>query len=167
VNALESLFNGDLTGEREQRIHTPWPMLRCLELLWPEGIALDPCGSPDGIVKAQRIVIPPENGLVIEWPERTYANPPYDDLQPWLTRYRRSWEVVLLVPVRTHRPWFRTALQRTSKIVFLDPITFVGFASSFPAPLCLLYRGERDLAAAALRSGITSVEDESQMELQI
>ena len=66
-------------GEQEQRIHTPTTILDAVADLWPEGIALDPAGSPHGIVKADWIVSPPDNGLAVEWPARTFVNPPYGD----------------------------------------------------------------------------------------
>lgn len=162
--ALESLFDGSLTGTRLQRIHTPPEILRAIALLWPEGIALDPSGSPDGLVVAERIVIPPDNGLVIDWPERTYSNPPYDDLERWLRKYGRAWECVVLVPKRTHRKWFRAAERVSSQVVDLDPVTFwasghrhgqlTPYPCAFPAPLTLLYRGNHDLQSIAEACGL-------------
>jgi hypothetical protein len=149
-DAVDSLYNGSLTGKREQRTHTPPGILAAVADLWPEGIALDPAGSPEGLVRAARIVIPPENGLAIEWPERTYINPPFDDLKPWLTKFAASFEVLMLAPVRTHRKWFRVAMDACTDLVFLNPVAFVGFAQVFPAPLCLLYRGRRNLHLAAI-----------------
>lgn len=162
--ALTSLFDGSLYGEREQRIHTPPSVLRALELLWPTGIELDPCGSPDGIVKARRIVVPPENGLTINWPSCTYFNPPYDDMQPWLLKYMRTWECVGLVPNRSHRKWWRHAARESSQVVTLDPLQFIDsgkmygtptlYPAAFPAPLVLLYRGDSDLQSIAERVGL-------------
>lgn len=142
-DALLSLVDGSRTGTREQRVHTPSSVMRALAGLWPEGIAFDPCGSPDSIVGAADQCYPEigRDGLVEAWPERTYFNPPFDDLAPWLAKYRAAWEVVGLVPVRTHRRWFRESIQQSSSVHFLDPLKFVGHSAAFPAPLCLLYRG--------------------------
>lgn len=158
-DVLASLY-GETEG-RLQRIHTPGPVLQAIARLWPEGIALDPSGSPDGLVVAERIVIPPEDGLIIDWPERTYCNPPYDSLETWLSRYTRSWEAIMLVPVRTHRRWFRAAMRASSQVVWLDPLRFVGFEAAFPTGLCFLYRGSRDLQREAERAGLVKDTDES------
>jgi hypothetical protein len=154
---------------REQRIHTPLIVMRALELLWPDGVALDPCGSPDGIIKADCVVMPPDNGLHINWPNRTYFNPPYEDLEPWFLKYGRAWECVGLVPHRTHRKWFRAAKRVSSQVVELDPLTFLGYEHPFPAPLVLLYRGDGDLQAIAEQIGLVdnSVEHETQTELAL
>lgn len=189
-DALLSLVDGTRTGTREQRIHTPAGVVRALRGLWPEGIALDPCGSPPDLAtriesggwveyapgwwcarpetldpkkpapkpkNAEEIAafFPPSivgaadqcypeigrDGLAEAWPERTYFNPPFDALAPWLAKYRAAWEVVGLVPVRTHRRWFRESIARSTSVHFLDPLKFVGHSAAFPAPLCLLYRG--------------------------
>jgi hypothetical protein len=150
MKALKGLVDGSRTGHREQRVHTPEPVIRVLRSLWPEGIAFDPCGSPDSIVGAADQAYPEigRDGLAEPWPERTFFNPPYDNLAPWLARYREAWEIVGLVPVRTHRVWFRAALAASSAVVWLDPLKFLGHGAAFPAPLCLLYRGA---APAVLR----------------
>ena len=143
VKALKGLADGTRTGQREQRVYTPPPVIRALASLWPEGIAFDPCGGPDSGVGAADQYYPEigRDGLAEPWPERTYFNPPYDNLAPWLARYVEAWEVVGLVPVRTHRKWFRAAMRESTAIEYLDPLRFVGHPSAFPAPLCMLYRG--------------------------
>lgn len=51
--------------------------------------------------------------------------------------------------VRTHRKWFRRAMARPNDVIWLDAsFKFVGYDQSSPAPLCILYRGDRDVAAA-------------------
>lgn len=153
MNALESLH--DATRKRPAQIHTPQVILDALARIWPEGIALDPCGSPDGIVRADRIVLLPEDGLEVEWPARTFVNPPFGKLKPWLAKWAAADECVLLTPVRTHRKWFREALAE-GKVVWLNPIAFLGYVSTFPAPLALLYRGDADLYGACRDLGLTS-----------
>lgn len=56
-----------------------------------------------------------------------------------------------LIPVRPHRRWWRSAANAPHILTLeLDPITFVGFSQSFPAPLCLMFTNER-------RSAVESV----------
>lgn len=134
----KEFFFGD---SNNQRVHTPQIVLDFIAEVWPEGIALDPCGSPDGIVKADRIICPPEDGLSLEWPARTFINPPYRKLKPWLEKYLTCSEIFALVPVRTHRAWFRRALDTSRWYVWLDPLKFEGHANTYPQPLVLLYNG--------------------------
>ena len=150
AKALKSLVDGSRTGTREQRVHTPARVMAALAGVWPEGIAFDPCGSPDSIVGAADQAYPEigRDGLSEPWPERTYFNPPFDDLKPWLAKYCAAREVVGLVPVRTHRVWFRRAISSSTSVHFLDPLKFVGHAAAFPAPLCLLYRGDAPVVLA-------------------
>lgn len=149
--ALESLFNGSLTGEREQRIYTPQKIVTRLGLFWPEGVALDPCWGPDALVRPEVAAWPenpngPTDGLAIEWPRRTFVNPPYDNMPPWLAKSIACPGAIMLGPVRTHRKWYRAAAQLSAASVFLDPLTFLGFDATFPAPLSLILWGEVDRA---------------------
>lgn len=148
MNALQSLHNGTLTGKREQSIYTPQCIVDALLRLWPEGIACDPCPGDLG-VSLVNAFLPLDDGLELPvWPRRTYVNPPYDKLKPWIERFERSWECVLLTPVRTHRRWWRTLLLPSSRVCWLNPVKFIGYKQTFPAPLALIYRGDRDFARA-------------------
>lgn len=121
------------------------------------GIALDPCApskSPPSF-HADRYVRAGEGsdglgGLSpdLTWPDRTYANPEFADLVPWLAKARlhaaqaHRPRIVLLVPARTHRAWFQAAVLSTAAlggaVAFLGPVKFVGHKGAFPAPLCLI-----------------------------
>jgi len=174
-DAVDSLFGGERSGKRVQRVYTPPEVWSALDLLWPEGVVLDPCSGPDSVGRTLMRVMPPANGCkyidrvpalgpdgehVVDaesgklvyvpappglayWPERTYANPEFDPLGPWIRQFLESWEVVLLSPVRPHRKWWRPLLRRPQLVAWLDPLRFVGHAGSFPAPLVLVYRGAR------------------------
>ena len=142
MNALQSLHNGSLTGKREQSIYTPQSIVDALLRLWTEGIACDPCPGEGGSIVPAAVTC--EDGLVWPcWPRRTYVNPPYDDLKPWIERFERSWECVLLTPVRTHRKWWRPLLADHYLRCWLNPVKFIGYAQTFPAPLVLVYNGNR------------------------
>ena len=158
------------TSTRPQEVYTSQPIIDGILRLWPEGIALDPCGGPRSIVPAARSYFVPgrrrgdkvtyvarageEDGLALPWCERTYCNMPFGLLQRWLEKAAgEPDEQILLAPVRTQRNWFLDALELADQTIWLDDVRFLGFRESFPAPLCLLYRGERDAAAAFAELG--------------
>ncbi len=80
------------------------------------------------------------------WPERTYINPEFGDLQEWIRQFVESWEVIMLSPVRTHRRWYRASMRKPAVVAYLDPLAFIGHEQKFPAPLALTYRGSRRFA---------------------
>ena len=146
-NALSSLYGKGHAkagaGKRNQTIITPHYIANRLYSFWPEGVACDPCSAPGQVVKAGFM---PKDGLAVQWPCRTYCNPPYAELKKWLQHGCEFDEVVWLVPVRTHRRWFRGWLiTYLSEKLFLDPVTFYGHDNAFPAPLMLGYQGRRTL----------------------
>jgi hypothetical protein len=92
------------------------------------------------------------SGHAVPWVDRTYVNPPFGDKGPecllatfgdFCAAFARAQvECALLCPMRSHRKWWRRdVLRAADAIVFLDPLKFEGFAQSFPAPLCLAYKG--------------------------
>lgn len=140
-----------MPGLREQEILTPPSIIRALKALWPNGIALDPCCptwcNPTGAARSYSGG-EVDDGLREPWEDRTYANPPYGELKSWLATglqwVEAGCDVVMLVPLRTHRKWFR--LDAWDAVCFLDPLKFVGFDQAFPSALCVLYGGD-DVAA--------------------
>lgn len=131
-------------GDRPQEIRTPLTLIRTVEKAFGGVIALDPCAPTHAppTFAALRYVREAENGLRVEWVDRTFFNPPYDDLKPWLAKAReagsRGLRVVALVPLRSHRKWFRAAMVSATRIVYLDAVKFEGYKSAFPVPLVLL-----------------------------
>ena len=164
---LKRMGTGDTTGN-EQRIHTPLNILRRVRKVWPEGIALDPCGSPHSQVNAE-VQFGPEfeikDGLSRPWPSRTFCNPPYAELEKWFKHGMRFDEQIFLVPVRPVRKWWRMAENASDAITWLDPVKFLGFANAFPASLCLFYRGRRiwEFVDAFEDLGSTTLNDRIEM----
>jgi hypothetical protein len=79
-------------------------------------------------------------GLTAPWVDATFINPPFNVLKLWLLKsLEETCDHVMLVPVRTHRPWWRD-WAIASEVVYLDPVKFEGHDQSFPAPLCLARR---------------------------
>lgn len=130
VTALKSLCIGTQT-KREQSIETPDLVWDRLDTFWGKGSYYDPCPLNGS------------GGLSSPWPEQSYCNPPYVELRRWFEHGQHFNEVIWLVPVRTHRVWFRDWWNLLDVRLGLDPLCFKGFDSTFPAPLMLGYRGDR------------------------
>lgn len=98
-------------------------------------VALGFAVQVESIVPARRRTS--TRGLIDPWPRHSYANPPYGTLAEWLDWSLKQFEPhVMLVPVRPHRKWWRK-WARERQIIYLNPLTFLGYDGSFPAPLCL------------------------------
>lgn len=151
-----SLTRAMLTaGASDQEIRTPDEIiLRVRVAFGGLGIALDPCAPTrsDPSFAADRYVREAENGLAVPWVDRTFCNPPFNDLVPWLEKARaeaarpRAFleaprRIVLLVPFRSHRAWFSRALASADSVTLEPGVRFVGFSSAFPAPIALLSWG--------------------------
>jgi len=160
LNALDTLWGGPerrrkntakamiSPGARPQDIRTPLVIFRTLVQYWGESIALDAC---DGEARTPCVLHLTSGGLDRPWADRTYCNPPYQDLKSWLAKAVHEARatgnrIAVLCPVRTHRKWFREAMAETSAIIYLDPLTFEGYTQAFPAPLCILFFNSDDPA---------------------
>jgi hypothetical protein len=86
------------------------------------------------------------DALEEEWEAwAVYINPPFNDLKRWFAHAAsQPGERLWLVPVRTHRKWWRKWRDKQlDAYVECDPLAFHGFKQKFPAPLLLGYAGER------------------------
>src|SRR5574342_339861 len=161
------MYGGTVDGEHRFSLNVGWLgdaaqidyMHRAKTRDWQTGfggIAMDPCGHPDAPIQADDPVYGRTggqiDGLEIPWPQRTYANPPFNELKAWLKKAAREAcrmqvsgytpDVMLLAPVRTHRVWFWD-LGMVSSMAWLKPVKFHGHKQAFPAPLVMLYWGLR------------------------
>jgi len=168
-----------MPGVREQSIYTPQCIIDVVLALWPGQPIFDPCWHPDSIVPAPHgyVAVGPGQFAVFTtntagervhgpagdigglrpgagWVPFTYCNPPYGRLRDWLEceGQRECNELVMLVPHRTHRKWYRHWKRTMDVIVELDPVKFHGYAQAFPAPLALGYRGVSAVRFATLAS---------------
>lgn len=147
-DAMRGLATGNREGKavkREQQIHTPECVLDVCRTVWPAGIQLDPCASPE--LSFAEIEYR-ECGDELPWFDHVYVNPPYVDLKTWLKKSTeefdsgRSREQILLFPARPNRRWWCAFMaRRCLTTAWLKPLKFRGFAQAFPAPLVLVYTG--------------------------
>ena len=131
--------------------------------------------------KHLRSVYGATSGHMQAWKRGTFVNPPYGDKGPYtilggfrqfcLAFHETTAESIMLCPNRSHRKWWRKHLLLSADaICYLDPVKFVGYPQSFPAPLVLAYRGNRpeEFAAAFAHLGDTVIRhkpDESSVKL--
>lgn len=126
--------------ERPQVILTPSSITDYVRDVFGGSIALDPCPyfGTEETVNAADVC---DDGLTEPWRDRTFVNPPFKQLKLWLEKacsYKDE-RIIVLAPVRTHRKWFRSAMRTADAVLLLNPVTFVGYEATFPAPLCLLF----------------------------
>jgi hypothetical protein len=144
-SAMAGLATGNREGkpaERKQEVLTPQCIIDVCTQVWGK-IQFDPCYHQDAITDPQFATC--LAGLDVEWHSKAYVNPPYKDLKAWL-KYgsTQPGEQIWLVPVRTHRGWWRAWRDELDVYVELNPIKFIGYDQYFPAPLMLGYRGEME-----------------------
>lgn len=99
------------------------------------GVKLDPFGNEYSVVRAERVICPPQNSLLLPWAADglNFANPPYGDDLPscaekigYEARVRRN-EIITLVPARVDTDWWQNALDPnmwiaiTHRLRFLEP----------------------------------------------
>ena len=124
---------------------------------------LDPFGMPGQVLRARRIAMLPEhwgqpllfgpdvevywgNGYSILWTGKVYGNPPFEGLAEAFTHALEAAvagaEVLLLVPLRTHRAYWEHAWAAQGICYLKRPVVFLGYDHGLPLPCCYLYFGD-------------------------
>ncbi len=147
-------FYGASDVPRSQEIFTPLELVAPLISVWG-GIGLDPCSHPESPVPAevkwQGTVTKLRKGVPIEWEgpgcstpwlDRTYCNPPFNELDAWVAHAACQPMVrwALLCPHRSQRKWLRR-LKRRRTVIELDSVSFEGYDQAFPQALILIVNG--------------------------
>ena len=83
------------------------------------------------------------DGLSVDWGKATFCNPPYSDIDRWVTKaYREHLKektVVLLIPSRTDTRWWHDYIMRAAEVRFIKGrITFEGAKAGAPFPSCIV-----------------------------
>jgi len=80
------------------------------------GFTYDPCPLWEG----DRLI---SDGLLAEWGEVTFCNPPYSAIKDWTRKAHQEWRkgktVVLLIPSRTDTGWWHDYVMEADEIRFL------------------------------------------------
>ena len=94
------------------------------------GFVFDPCPLHDGHGVS---------GLMMEWGARSFCNPPYSNIYPWMEKGYREFTagkcVVFLVPSRTDTRWWHEFVMKASEIRFVRGRLRFG-ESTRNAPFC-------------------------------
>lgn len=157
---------------RVQQVHTPPEITDAVAEFFGGAVVLDPCASPEhdyGALESwygTQVPVTDRKGSprytkggdpILKWigPGRerpwepgTYWNCPFVDLEEWIAHARAQLHVtygehVGLMPMRTHRVWFREYWDSCTRFCALNPVTFLGYDQAFPDRLMLSYHGER------------------------
>jgi hypothetical protein len=69
---------------------------------------LDPCSSHRQChhLAKRAYRFPEDNGLLLPWEGAVFVNPPFSELQSWISRFVLHANGVLLVPARVEVSWF-------------------------------------------------------------
>lgn len=143
--ALRAGYAGKAPAERRQTIRTPDSILAPVRRAWGS-IQLDPCAS-----RYARNHIADVNysarGLDLPWFDRSFCNPPFDDLVSWMRKAQREslrgYRIALLGPWRSHRNGFCGTLAglaarvADAEVIWLKAFAFRGQRHAAPFP-CFL-----------------------------
>jgi hypothetical protein len=131
-------------GKREQEVLTPPDIIARVEQAFGGKIALDPCSpskNEPSFYAALRYT-EADDGLSKQWLNRTFFNPPWDILKPWLEKAEAEAKdgkrIVGLVPWRSRRLWFQRALASATAATLEGPVKFVGHKAAIPVDVTLI-----------------------------
>lgn len=92
-----------------------------------------------------------DDGLSKQWPGTVWCNPPYSDVQPWITKaYEESCSqdstVVMLVMASTGTQWFNWVFRHAAEIRFITGrLKFGAHQTMAPFPsMIIVFKGARE-----------------------
>jgi hypothetical protein len=90
------------------------------------------------------------DGLTLDWPERTFVNPPYNQIPKWIDKAieekAKGKLVVMLIPARVKsKYWFDNIWPEASEIRFFRKVIFHGFTEPSPMPIaCVIFKPNKE-----------------------
>lgn len=125
---------------------TPAWLVERVHGLFPGGIDLDPCTTPENPVGARRFFTPADDGILQPWldAKSVFCNPPYGKtIRHWVRKCIDAGHygipTALLVPARTDSRWFQEAWNAADDVLFFrGRLSFRGGESCAPFPSALL-----------------------------
>lgn len=114
--------------------------------------SVDVCAVPEN-AKCNKFYTPEENGLLKNWDETTWCNPPYGrKIREWVRKaYYQAVEfgstIVMLLPARTDTKWFHDYIYEKDwiEVRFIKGrLKFGGSKHNAPFPsIIVIFRGDR------------------------
>jgi len=125
------------------------------------GFDLDVCATRRN-AKVERFYSPEDDALAQPWRGTCFCNPPFDQIEAFVTKAIRSVAegatVVMLVPARTDSRWFQALVQHADDVrLFARRLRFVGATQPAPFPC----------AAVVLRPTLQWASDDSRLSFTI
>lgn len=89
---------------------------------------------------------PKINGLLLDWKDKTFVNPPYSNTQEWVNKAieenKKNKLIIMLLRMDTSTKWFRDLLENGANFwISWDRLHFKGRAP-FPSILIILNKNE-------------------------
>ncbi|MDF2434903.1 MAG: hypothetical protein JWP44_4534 [Mucilaginibacter sp.] len=156
MNALANAINPPAPLATDEWA-TPPEILERVLAVYGGTIDLDPCADEACSVPARCHYTRQDNGLVLPWSGKVFANPPYSKplLGMFIEHFRREWRgiparprhepmhAIFLIPARTDTGWFQP-LWEAKRIVFLKGrLHFSGSKSTGRFASALAYFGPK------------------------
>lgn len=134
---MSALLERDARPARKgDACETPWPLYRALDREF--AFTVDAAARAHN-TKAARFF---PDGLAASWEgERVFCNPPWSDIAPWARKAaeRAADVAVLLVPVRTDRPWWHGWGRHADEIRWIEGrVNYEGMGSRAREPSVIL-----------------------------
>jgi DNA N-6-adenine-methyltransferase Dam len=89
---------------------------------------LDPCSSHNQKepLAAESYMFPEQDGLMLPWHGSVFVNPPFSELDKWITRFVLHGNGILLVPARVEVSWFWTLWDQCEAIFLTKgPVKYI------------------------------------------
>ena len=135
-------------GSKNDSVQTPVELYEKLNEIY--SFDFDPCP----------LVRPLWDGLKIDWGQTNFVNPPFSQINKWLSKVVQEFEKgrrsVVLVTLRPNcRYWNKFVWPFATDIQFFnDSVKFVGYERGFPHPLCLI---DYDPKGSPMQTSVTVV----------
>ena len=108
--------------------HTPKHILDLAAEILGDAIALDPATDKSNPTNASKIFTPEDNGLLQEWENKWFLNPPFSSKHHWLDKavdQGRKYTGVAIVPAACqHNKGTRALVQKANLIACLGRVKF-------------------------------------------
>jgi len=112
--------------------NTPIKYVALIHKMFGNKVELDPCSNKDSIIRAEKEIILPNDGLEQEWSYKTiFVNPPFGrdferktTIKNWVAKCYESYEkynseILLLIPVATNTSHWKEFIFGKASICFL------------------------------------------------